>query len=105
MESLNDSTHIELLELNAQNDRKSTREDAQEQQNTPWRVITKRDGYKKVDSLNCIRGKRLPSNLRNGSSMYIDGTTSLQIIRNYAQKIRKEYKKQNKKQKDSNNYL
>ena len=37
--------------------------------------------------------------------MYIDGTTSLQIIRNYAQKNRKEYKKQNKKQKDSNNYL
>ena len=37
--------------------------------------------------------------------MYIDGTTSLQIIRYYAKKIRKEYKKQNKKQKDSNNYL
>jgi hypothetical protein len=38
--------------------------------------------------------------------MYIDGTTSLQIIRNYAKKKnRKEYRKQNKKQKDSNNYL
>jgi hypothetical protein len=37
--------------------------------------------------------------------MYIDGTTSLQIIRNYAKKNRKEYRKQNKKQKDSNNYL
>ena len=39
--------------------------------------------------MNYIRNKILPSNLRNYSSMYIDGTTSLQIIRSYAEKQKK----------------
>lgn len=51
-------------------------------------TTTKRWGIreKQIDSLNHIRGKRLPSNLRNGSSIYIDDTTTLQIVNHLSKK-------------------
>jgi hypothetical protein len=49
---------------------------------------------KQIDSLNRIRGKRLPFNLGNGSSIYIDDENYSAFIKNLAKKSeRKKCKK------------
>lgn len=85
MGSMNDSTHIELLELDAQNNIKVP-EKGHTNDKTHIGELQPKEMGEGVDSFNCIRDERLPSDRRNGSSMYIDGTTSLRIIRSYAEK-------------------
>lgn len=45
---------------------------------------------KQIDSLNRIRGKRLPFNLGNGSSIYIDDENYSAFIKNLAKKSERE---------------